>query len=52
MKQLDICSLRKYCSLSVILVLLLCFVPVANAYVLLDPTFGNEGLVVTDIAAG
>ncbi|HOO90629.1 MAG TPA: delta-60 repeat domain-containing protein [Syntrophales bacterium] len=50
MKQLSDCSFRKYCSLSVILVLLLCFVPGANAYVLLDPTFGNEGLVVTDVA--
>lgn len=49
MKRLIDCPLRKYCSFSVILVLLLCFVPVANAYVSLDPTFGDGGKVITDI---
>ena len=43
-------SLCKCCSMFVILSLLLCFVSVADAYVSLDPTFGNGGLVVTDIA--
>ena len=43
-------SLCKCCSMFVIMSLLLCFVSLADAYVSLDPTFGNEGLVVTDIA--
>ncbi len=43
-------SLCKCCSMFVIMSLLLCFVSLADAYVSLDPTFGNVGLVVTDIA--
>ena len=50
MKQVISRSWCRYCSFFVLLVLLFCFAQVANAYVLLDPTFGNGGLVVTDIA--
>lgn len=42
-------SLCKCCSMFVIMSLLLCFVSLADAYVSLDPTFGDGGKVVTDI---